>query len=600
MKWLLIILAALAALSAAAYGGLIWMITRPAPPLQAGPVIELAQGAIQSGVDANNAEILQINGIPFAAPPEGALRWRAPQPALSWDGTRNGTVFGAECVQARAGSGEFLNDLLNGMGLNAVERHLATIALESGPPPAESEDCLFLNIRSANVGGSDLQPVMVWIHGGSHQAGAGSQSIYQANQLVENGVVLVTINYRLGVFGYIAHPALSADDPRGVSGNYGLLDQVAALAWIKDNIATFGGDPNNVTIFGESAGAQSVTEIMSTPLSEGLFHKAILQSGASTYNANGLTTALEGRLTMHEAGLDFFEGLAEADASAADLRAIPAADIIAHIPNKTHLGGYALPTVDGVVIPKLMGEAIGDGSIHNVPILAGYNADEGTLFYDSIEKPTVLVPEFPQDLDARLTFLEDIYGSEDAATLIDLYGLDAPETYQSAETDMLGDDLFGVHMRFLAAANAAQSEPTYLYHFTRVPPSKTQTIGAFHAAEIFFVFGSHSPLAGLTEADEALTEAMGLYWTNFAKTGNPNGAGLTDWPRYDPQSDLWMTFNPEIEVKASVRAEKLDIMERALSSRIEAAIPVITPAPEETEIVLASGGQEGATDSLEP
>ncbi len=439
---------------------------------------------------------------------------------------------------------------------------------------------------------------MVWIHGGSHQSGAGSQSPYQANQLVENGVVLVTINYRLGVFGYIAHPALSADDPRGVSGNYGLLDQVAALAWIRDNIEAFGGDPNNVTIFGESAGAQSVTEIMATPLSKGLFHKAILQSGASTYNANGLTTAIDGRLTMHEAGLDFFDGLTSADATAADLRAIPAADIIAHIPNKMHLGGYALPTVDGVVIPKLIGQAIGDGSIHNVPVLAGYNADEATLFYSSIQKPTVMVPEFPEALEDRLALLNDLYGDADAAALVSLYGLDDPETYQKAETDMLGDDLFGVHMRYLAAKNAEQGEPTYLYHFTRVPPSKSQTIGAFHAAEIFFVFDSHSPLSGLTEEDEALTDAMGLYWTNFAKTGNANGDGLPEWPLYDAAADAWMTFNPSIEVKSGIRAEKLDIMERALVRRVADAVPQITPEAE--EVFAASGGQESAADSLEP
>lgn len=598
MKRLLIVLAAIAVLAAAAYGGLVWMITKPAPPLEEGPVVNLAQGQIQAGIDASDAEVLQINGIPFAAPPEGDLRWRAPQPALGWDGVRDGREFGAECMQSRSGSGEFLNDLLNGMGLNAVQRHLATIALESGPPPAESEDCLFLNVRTANLGGPDLQPVMVWIHGGSHQTGAGSQGIYQANQLVDNGVVLVTINYRLGPFGYIAHPALSADDPRGVSGNYGLLDQVAALDWIKNNIDVLGGDPNNVTIFGESAGAQSVSEIMSTPLSEGLFHKAILQSGSSSYNANGLDTAIDGRLTMHEAGLDFFDGLVSADADASELREIPADYIVAHIANKQHLGGYALPTVDGVVIPKLMGQAIGDGSIHNVPVLAGYNADEATLFYPSMNVPTVLEPEFPEALEDRLALLADIYGDVDADAMIQLYGLDDPDTYQAAETDMLGDDLFGVHMRYLAAANVAQNAPTYLYHFTRVPPSKSQTIGAFHASEIFFVFGSHSPLAGLTEEDELLTEAMGVYWTNFAKTGDPNRAGVPAWPAYDPATDEWMTFNPSIDVQAGVRAEKLDIMERALVSRIAAAVPMITPPQE--ELLAASGDQETATDSLQP
>ena len=599
MKRLLIIVAVIAAALVLAYNGLIWMITKPAPALSQGPVLTLAQGQIQAGIDGANEDILQINGIPFAS----AGRWRPPAAPITWDGVRDGRDFGAECLQSREGSGEFLNDLLNGMGLNAVQRHLATIALESGPLPAESEDCLFLNVRTANAGGETLQPVMVWIHGGSHQSGAGSQSIYQANQLVENGTVQVTINYRLGPFGYLAHPALSAEDPRGVSGNYGLLDQVAALAWVRDNIEVFGGDPNNVTIFGESAGAQSVTEIMSTPLSEGLFHKAVLQSGASSYNANGLTTAIDGRMSMHDAGIAFFDGLAPADASAADLRALPAEQIVARIAQTPELGGYRLPTVDGVVIPKLMGAAIGDGSIHNVPILAGYNADEATLFYPSMQVPTVLAPVFPDALEDRLALLRELYGDADAAALIDLYGLDDPDTYQSAEMDMLGDDLFGVHMRYLARGNVSAGEPTYLYHFTRVPPSKAQTIGAFHASEIFFVFNSHSPLAGLTEADEILTDAMGKYWTNFAKTGNPNGAGLAEWPAYDPAADQWMTFNPSIEVKTGVRADKLDIMERALVTRVAAAVPQITPLAEleiEPNPPSGLGGQEIGADSLQP
>jgi para-nitrobenzyl esterase len=598
MKRILILIGGIAALLALGYGGLVWMITRPAPPLVQGPVLTLTQGQIQSGVDHDNPGILQVNGIPFAAAQVGELRWRPPAAPARWDGVRDGTAFGAECMQARTGSAEFLNDILTGMGLNPVERHLAKVALQSGPAPVESEDCLFLNVRTANAGGDTAQPVMVWIHGGSHQTGAGSLGLYQANQLVENGVVLVTINYRLGPFGYLAHPALSADDPRGVSGNYGLLDQIAALAWVRDNIHVFGGDPNNVTIFGESAGAQSVTEIMAAPAGNGLYHKAILQSGASSYNANGLTTAIDGRLTMHEAGLDFLDGLATRDASAEDLRAIPAKDLVTQIASKQHLGGYALPTVDGVVIPKLIGQAIGDGSINNVPILAGYNADEATLFYPSMQVPTVLTPDFPAALDDRLTLLAELYGETDAAALIELYGLDAHGSYQAAETDMLGDDLFGVHMRYLASANTAQGMASYLYHFTRVSPSKRQTIGAFHAAEIFFVFGSHSPLAGLTDGDEVLTEAMGKYWTNFARTGSPNGTGLPDWPVYVPAVDDWMTFTPDIEVKSGVRAEKLDIMERALRVRIAAAGPQITPPSATT--VLASGGQQVSANSLEP
>ncbi len=587
MKRILTAAAVIAGIAVLAYGALVWMIVRPAPPLEPGPIIRIAQGDIQTGIDTNNTGILQANGIPFAAPPIGEMRWRPPAPAAGWTGVRDGRQFGAECLQPRSGSDEFINDILKGMGLNRVQRHLASISFQSGGEPNESEDCLFLNVRSSTTGTDQLQPVMVWIHGGSHQTGSGSDGVYQGNQLVENGVVLVTINYRLSVLGYLAHPALSADDPRGVSGNYGLLDQMAALHGVRDNIAAFGGDPNNVTIFGESAGAQSVTEIMASPLSDGLFHKAILQSGASSYNANGLTTAIDGRLTMHQAGIDFFEGLAPPEASAADLRAVSADTLIAQTRKKPELGGYALPTVDGVVLPRLIGESIGSGRIQNVPILAGYNADEATLFYDSIQRPTLLVRNFPEELPDRLTYMEEIYGAEDASTLIGLYGLDDPETYQRAETDMLGDDMFGVHMRYLAASNGAQGQPSYLYHFTRVPPSRSQTIGAFHASEILFVFDSHSPIAGLTEDDKELTSAMGRYWTNFAATGDPNGPGLVHWPSYAPATDQWMTFNPSIAVQAGIRAAKLDVLERAMVDRIAQAGPIITPQEEEGGVLVA-------------
>jgi para-nitrobenzyl esterase len=600
MKRFLIVLVVLGAIAAALYGGLIWMITKPAPSMAEGPIVSLSLGEIMAGVDRDNEKIVQVNGIPFAAPPVGDLRWAAPQAAPSWDGVRDGREFGAECLQNREGSGEFLGDLLDGLGLNPVQRHLATVSVQNAPPPVESEDCLFLNVRTENLGAAELRPVMVWIHGGSHQSGSGAMDLYNSNALVENGTVLVTINYRLGPLGYMAHPALSAADPRGVSGNYGLLDQIAALEWVRDNIAAFGGDPSNVTIFGESAGAQSVTEIMSSPQSKGLFHKAILQSGASSYNANALDAAINGRLTMHEAGIAFMDGLAAADASAADLRAISGEALMAHIPSKGHLSGYLLPTVDGVVIPKLMGRAIADGSIHNVPILAGYNADEATLFYPSIQKPTVLVPEFPISHEDKLAKLNEIYGVEDALVLVEQYGLADPENWDNGALDMLGDDLFGVHMRYLARANTEQGEPSYLYHFTRVTPTDKQTLGAFHASEIFFVFDSHTLLLGLTDEEKVLTEAMGQYWANFAKTGNPNSEGLVEWPAYDSATDLWMTFNPSIEVKSGVRAEKLDVMERALVKNVDLAYAQVMPELETQFADAASGSQESGADSLEP
>ncbi|MEL6568916.1 MAG: carboxylesterase family protein [Pseudomonadota bacterium] len=593
LKWVVGILVLLAL----ALGALVFILTRPAAPLEpADQVVAIAQGSLQGGIDRDNPEILQFNGVPYAAPPVGDLRWRPPAEPVAWEGVRQAQAFGAECLQARGGSAEFVRDLVKGLGLAWWKQQLAGVVTANMASAPESEDCLFLNIRTANTGSEDLRPVMVWIHGGSHQSGAGSHDLYQANQLVENGVVLVTINYRLGPLGYLAHPALSADDPRGVSGNYGLLDQMAALAWVRANIEPFGGDPANITVFGESAGAQSVSEMMASPASEGLFHKAILQSGSSTYRSVGLTTALDGRPTAHEVGAELLDGLASAGATAVDLRAIDGADIIAAIGEHPELIDYLKPVVDGEVLPRMVGDAILNDGIPAIPMLMGYNGDEATLFYADTQAPTVLKAPFPEDMATRFALLEEIYGPEDALRLRTLYGLDEPDEWDQGAMDMLGDDIFGVHMRTLAKENSAAGAPTWLYHFTRIPPSPRQTLGAFHASEIFFVFNSHSPLMDLTENDWVITEAMGAYWAAFATHGDPNLADLATWPAYGA-NDRWMTFPTDEAPRPvqGVRAEKLDIMERVLRERVADAIPVLTPDP-----AVGSGGQEAGADSLQP
>ncbi len=572
MKLLLTVLSVILVIVLIAYQSLIFFMTRPAAQLQAGPTVSIAQGDIKSGIDRKDNNILLFNGLPYAAAPVGDLRWRPPAPAPGWDGLRDGRSFGPECLQRRTGSAEFYNDIVKGLGLSWPIQKLVAALYRNTPPPNESEDCLYLNVRTGNLANEELQPVMVWLHGGSHQTGSGSSDIYQDNGLVRNGIVLVTINYRLGPFGYMAHPALSADDPRGVSGNYGLLDQIAALEWVRDNIEAFGGDPSNVTVFGESAGAQSVSELMAAPASKGLFHKGILQSGASTYNANMLDAAIPERLSMHQAGVEFLHGLADADADAATLRSIPGPALVNQIANNPKYRDYLLPTADGVVIPEIIGAAIMQGNIGAIPILAGYNGDEGTLFYDEINAPTVLKVPFPDQHAARLQTLYDIYGVEDGDVLVAEYGLQAEQNYTAGAIDMLGDDLFGVHMRYLAKSLNELDQPSWLYQFNRLPLSEKQTLGAFHAAEISFVFDSHSPFLERTAADDELTIAMGRYWTNFAKTGNPNGAGLPDWPQYDPDTDAWLTFNPEIIPANRVRATKLDIMERTLKQRIIEAV----------------------------
>ena len=564
-----------------------WRAIKPPPEMKSTAQITIATGSITGGMTLENSDVNVFNGLPYAAPPVGDLRWAPPAPAADWGGVRDARAFGPECLQPRANGDGYFRGIINGLGLSWYKRKLAFASLKFADEPNEGEDCLRLNVRTANLAtDATPQPVMVWIHGGSHQFGAGSTSIYQANGLVENGVVLVTINYRLGAFGYLAHPALTAASPNASSGNYGLLDQIAALTWVRDNISAFGGDPTNVTVFGESAGAQSITAMMASPLSEGLFHKAVLESGSGSYNRRYLDKALDGDNSVQDSGAEFLAPLipAGSDATPEALRAIPATEIISRVEAAPNYANNFLPNVDGWVLPKLIGAAIADGDVTRVPVLAGYNDDEGTMFYPSTQSPTFLKAPFPEDQDGRMVALADIYGAEDAPILAASYGMDDPATYTAGATDMLGDDYFGMQMRVLGKSNASSGEPTWLYFFSRKPPSPKQTIGAFHASEIAFVFDMHSPFLKSSREDRALTKAMGLYWTNFAKTGNPNGEGLVSWPAYDGASDQWLRLDHEIEILNDHLVPEFAIMERVMSERI-----ALSRALGETE--LASEGE---------
>lgn len=560
-------------LAGAAYG---WFALRKPPkPMEMSEPVRIHQGVVIGGLDRQNPDVAVFNGIPYAT----ARRWAPPSAPPQWGAiSRDAREFGPECMQGRSTADGFMNGIMEGVGLSWFERTVGRVIIALQRPPVEAEDCLSINIRTANLGGRNLQPVMVWIHGGAHQFGAGSQDFYQANGLVEKGVVLVTLNYRLGAFGYLAHPALTEE--AGTSGNYGLMDQVSALNWVRENIAVFGGDPNNVTIFGESAGAQSITELMATPMSGGLFHKAILQSGASTYNALHLKrSALPGIMSAEEAGIEFLAPLAPYTAKASDLRAIPAAAIVSRADARQDLTSYFLPVVDGRVMPRPIGAAFRDGETPGVPMIAGFNADEGTLFYDMIHSPTILRSGITGSLEEREEALASVFGQNPAKALQALYGMNTLESWDKGAVEMLGDDLFGVHMRYVGRRNAESGQPTYLYHFTRVPPSPRQTIGAFHASEISFVFNSHLPSLKMAEGDAALTEAMMTYWTNFARTGDPNGTGVPEWPAYSRSRDVWLDLNHSIRVIEGLRARKLDILEETLLDRIEKMVgPPKAPA----------------------
>ena len=524
------------------------------------PKTEVEQGRLSGLWQKTDEDLLAVfRGIPFAAPPLGRLRWAAPASPLPWSNETDATEFGAQCMQSSSLS-LFTESLIRGQGLPEFEAQAVISALASNTPSPMSEDCLFLNLTTPNMAPAKNLPVMVWFHGGSHQTGTASSPTYQSTKLPQQGIVLVTANYRLGPFGYLAHPALSANDPNGVSSNYGILDQIAALRWIQDNIAAFGGDPNNVTIFGESAGAQAVSELMASPLADGLYHKAIMQSGVYSWHPIGLKRGFRGIPSAEVIGQSFFalNGLATMTASAQELRAISSDAILnAAISDRRFLGAF-LPVADGYVQPDRVLNLILDEKTAPVPILLGYNADEGSLFYQWYQRATRMNHEFPSELPARLARFREVF-SDDSEALIKAYGLDDPERYKSGEADMLGDDSYGVHTRLLADAHAMRELPVYVYQFRRTPSRVGQTAGAHHAAEIPFVFDTH--YLGLNRAGKRLTDTMMAYWTNFAKYGNPNSDTIPEWPAYDTKTKRWMILDNEISVEADVRKEKLDAIE---------------------------------------
>ena len=473
--------------------------------------------------------------------------------------------------------GGFFTRLIEGHGLGAIKNFLIKRAVASQKPSPMSEDCLYLNIRSGNLGGNTKQPVMVWIHGGGHQFGSGDFDYYQSNALVKKGVVLVTINYRLGAMGYMAHPAISAADPNGVSGNYGTLDQIAALKWIKDNISSYGGDPDNVTIFGESAGSWSVTELMASPLANGLFHKAIGQSGASSYHMGQMEGDGVGWPSGYATGEMVAEALGLEAPSADELRAVPADKLQSIITEEMSEGFHHVR--DGYVFPENVGLAFAKGDYNKVPMLFGYNSDEGTLFFPDDPQPTVWLPDTqPGDKAALTTQLSKAFPSQ-AKKLIALYNLDTDFT--TGGTQLMGDEIFGVNIRYVARQNETQGEDSYLYYFSRIPPSKNQTLGAFHAAEIPFVFGSYESILGQSKEDEALAELMQNYWVNFAKTGNPNGDNLLGWPKHNSEHWMHLTANTGETSGAltQIRKDKIDALEEGLLVKLKALDAAQNPAP---------------------
>ena len=485
-------------------------------------------GGLVQGIEASrNPDVLVFKGIPFAAPPVGELRWRPPERVVAWDGVRDASQSGAICVQA------------------------------GGQDVPQSEDCLFLNVW-APTDASQPRPVLFWIHGGGYTGGSGSTAIYDGTWLAAEGSVVVTINYRLNVFGFMAHPALSAESAHGASGNYGLLDMVAGLEWVRENISAFGGDPDRVTIFGESAGAGAVMSVMVMPQSEGLFHRAIAQSNWIHGWDRPLTGETSGFAPAESQGVGVAMALgAESPDSGTGLAVMREASAEAVLAAANDGAGSPFlragyvwaPNVDGWSVPDDPLAMYASGRQQDVPLIVGMNGNEGSLMTQGLAVESV---------DDFVTHLDTVY--PDLAGDLEVHYSVTSDTTRAGIDHLVHDMYFAGPVRAHARHQAALSSPVWLYHFTHVPPTAWgETLGAHHAAELVYVFGTLtttdepgerplglSPVGEFTETDFQLSDTMRAYWVQFAATGDPNGEGMPAWPSFDSESDQHLELGAEV------------------------------------------------------
>jgi para-nitrobenzyl esterase len=466
------------------------------PPAPGRPV----QVRVETGALAGEARdgVMVFKGLPYAAPPVGPLRWRPPQPAAAWTGVRPATAFAADCLQ------------------NRLPKFIDPTASD-GPM---AEDCLYLNVWAPAAKPARPLPVMVWIHGGGFVVGSGASIAYDGAGLVRQGVVVVSFNYRLGRFGFFAHPALAQDEP---TGNYAIMDQVAALAWVKRNIAAFGGDPDNITIFGESAGGGSVHVLMGSPAARGLFHKAIVQSGGGRDRLPRLDQDGGDAPAGMKAGLAFGERAHANDAAA--LRALPAKAVLGDLGmlNNRDRPDYAGLMVDGRVVVDDPEAVYARGEQARAPLLIGFTSNE----FGSMQSFT---GDWTRQAAAR-------FGDREAG-LRRLYDPDGGDRQLRAR--FISDVIFVEPARHIAGLHAASGQPTWLYRFAYVPAAKRSAqTDAYHASDVPFVFDTvGAAVKDAAEPDIAMGRTMAAYWTAFARTGDPNGAGRPAWPAYGASDQL--------------------------------------------------------------
>ena len=476
------------------------------------PVVVTRAGSVAG----TGGEIESFKGIPYAAPPVGPLRWRPPQPAVAWKGVRDASHFGDDCMQR-------------------------PYVISTGQKT--SEDCLTVSVWTLGHAPGAHRPVMVFLYGGGFIGGSCAYPLYDGAKLAANGVVVVCLNYRVGIFGFLAHPALSAESPHKSSGNYGLLDQIAALEWVKDNIAAFGGDPQRVTVFGESAGAVSIAVLMTSPLAKGLFSQAILHSPSLPQLATLAAAERSGAALV---------------ADLAALRRLSATELLAHnddfFPQSASGSLMSLrfpaPIVDGFVVPAQPRAQFAAGTVNAVPAIVGIAADEGRMFSPQ------------QTLASYRAWVKDKFdGSSEQ-----LLALNPAETDAAANTAaaaILGDAIFGESARLIARGLSTHQSKTFFYLFSRGVAGRTQP--ATHSEVLPFVFGSPDkpsfiPHPPPDTTDLELSATLRQAWARFAASGDPNGSGLPRWPSYDRASDPYLEFGTEVRVGHAYRRAELDAL----------------------------------------
>ncbi|UFH55791.1 carboxylesterase/lipase family protein [Spirosoma sp. KNUC1025] len=495
------------------------------------------EGGLISGTLNQDGDVHIFRGIPFAAPPVGDLRWKAPQPVTSWTGVRKCDAFGPSPVQGTP----------NPFGPWSAEFLI--------PKAPISEDCLYLNVWSGAKSASEKRPVLVWIYGGGFSSGGTACPIYDGEATAKKGIVFVSINYRVGPFGFFAHPELTKESGASTlgestpshkaSGNYGLMDQVAGLQWVKKNIAQFGGDPANVTIAGQSAGSMSVNCMVATPLAKGLFKKAIAESGASF--ANSQPTLQQGE----EAGLKMAQALGAS--SLAELRAKPADEIL----KKAQGRG---PIIDGYVLPESIPAIFAAGKENDVTLLTGWNEDEGMSF-----GPKKSAEEYRKQIQQQ-------YGAN-ADQFLKYYPASTDAEAAASQVKISRDMIFGAQNYTWANIASRKGKPVYVYRFTRKVPAMGEYAhyGAFHTGEVAYAYDNlkfiDHKLRPLEPTDTELARTMSAYFANFIKTGNPNGKGLSQWPAYSVKDKQIMVLGDKTAAQPLPDGPALDLMFLSMSKR---------------------------------